>query len=1053
MKNFFISYNKADTRWAEWVAWQLEDAGYSTILQNWDFQAGSNFVLQMHQAATDAERTIAVLSSNYLRARFTQPEWAAAFAQDPTGESGKLLPVRVEDCELEGLLLPIVYIDLIGKTESEAKHYLLDHVKRVRAKPKNPPGFPSATTFSIPRPDTYPGFNVAERNNAAVFREMLHRFSVLCLYLLSLAAFLWGIIRLPVPLENLLGRPASGLALVLAGVPLWATIGFDAVPKLLRHWRRRQLIENGVRGELTDSSYFRIYPYDETGPDQQRYARADKAQEDVLLWLSQTDEKALYLSGRSGSGKSSLLNAFVIPKLREDSRFMPIKLRGFYDPVVAIHKTLLKPALIWEKPPFQMTDTQLLLEKACEHLGSQRLLLIFDQFEELLILHDRAPERLRAFRELLFSIIADNLPKLTILIVIRSDYLGQLQELGLPAMTQTQNWKEISAFTEKASRDFLNNSGLQIGETLMDEIISQAGQIEETRGLIRPITLNMLGMIIDRITFARVRGLSRRRGVGALLIEYIRASINVSEVRDCARTILGEMITPAGTKRPRLVADLSRETKIDANAITGCLLVLSNYGLVRRIDEQDNVWEVSHDFVARLLSHVLSSWRKAFARKLRPWVAPVSMILWIGVIVLLMLAYLAHREQQARGAILQRQGAVVDVPGGVQVSFAADDKDLGAALDSLAFISNLQELDLSETKVSDAELVHINKLTSLKVLNLDKTGISGEGLKNISALRDLQELSLIETKVNSGGLTYLRNLTNLKKLFLDSDQIDDSGLEHLSDLVNLELLSLSQTRIQQDGLKRLNALLKLQKLYLNETNLNDTGLAYLSVLKKLRELNLESTQITNSGLAVVKEFKKLQELNVSDTSITDEGIKSLSELGELRKLYIVKTQVGDKGLSYTSGLTNLRELNISYTNVTGVGLEHLTRMTGLRELWAKQTKITDVGLENLAQITSLEILSLPNNEITDRGLENIRGLVNLQELYLGGTKMTDAGLRNLQRMGKLRRLYVPVTRITDYGLRELSGLNSIRELRVTDTKVTKQGIDLLKRTLPNLTVD
>jgi hypothetical protein len=28
-RDFFISYNQADRTWAEWIAWQLEHAGYS----------------------------------------------------------------------------------------------------------------------------------------------------------------------------------------------------------------------------------------------------------------------------------------------------------------------------------------------------------------------------------------------------------------------------------------------------------------------------------------------------------------------------------------------------------------------------------------------------------------------------------------------------------------------------------------------------------------------------------------------------------------------------------------------------------------------------------------------------------------------------------------------------------------------------------------------------------------------------------------------------------------------------------------------------------------
>jgi len=74
MPDFFISYNKADRNWAEWIAWQLEDAGYTTVLQAWDFRPGSNFVLEMQQASAQAARTIAVLSPDYLASRFTQPE-------------------------------------------------------------------------------------------------------------------------------------------------------------------------------------------------------------------------------------------------------------------------------------------------------------------------------------------------------------------------------------------------------------------------------------------------------------------------------------------------------------------------------------------------------------------------------------------------------------------------------------------------------------------------------------------------------------------------------------------------------------------------------------------------------------------------------------------------------------------------------------------------------------------------------------------------------------------------------------------------------------------
>src|SRR5258708_14020392 len=94
-KDFFISYTGADKQWAEWIAWHLEAAGYSCVLQAWDFHPGGNFVLDMNRATQQANRTIAVLSPDYFASRFTAAEWAAAFHRDPTGELALLFPFRV----------------------------------------------------------------------------------------------------------------------------------------------------------------------------------------------------------------------------------------------------------------------------------------------------------------------------------------------------------------------------------------------------------------------------------------------------------------------------------------------------------------------------------------------------------------------------------------------------------------------------------------------------------------------------------------------------------------------------------------------------------------------------------------------------------------------------------------------------------------------------------------------------------------------------------------------------------------------------------------------
>ena len=43
----FISYNRADRDWAEWIAGAIESAGYKPIIQAWHFRPGENFILRM----------------------------------------------------------------------------------------------------------------------------------------------------------------------------------------------------------------------------------------------------------------------------------------------------------------------------------------------------------------------------------------------------------------------------------------------------------------------------------------------------------------------------------------------------------------------------------------------------------------------------------------------------------------------------------------------------------------------------------------------------------------------------------------------------------------------------------------------------------------------------------------------------------------------------------------------------------------------------------------------------------------------------------------------
>ena len=135
-RDLFISYTSSDRQWAEWIAMQLEQEGYTLFLEAWDFRPGANLVLAMDNAAKQAERTLLVLSPAYLQAGFAQAQWATAFSDDPTGVYARLLPVRIEPCIVEGLLRQIVGLDLVDLDEAQAREQLLTGVLKGRAKPE-----------------------------------------------------------------------------------------------------------------------------------------------------------------------------------------------------------------------------------------------------------------------------------------------------------------------------------------------------------------------------------------------------------------------------------------------------------------------------------------------------------------------------------------------------------------------------------------------------------------------------------------------------------------------------------------------------------------------------------------------------------------------------------------------------------------------------------------------------------------------------------------------------------------------------------------------------
>jgi uncharacterized membrane protein/mono/diheme cytochrome c family protein len=84
-----------------------------------------------------------------------------------------------------------------------------------------------------------------------------------------------------------------------------------------------------------------------------------------------------------------------------------------------------------------------------------------------------------------------------------------------------------------------------------------------------------------------------------------------------------------------------------------------------------------------------------------------------------------------------------------------------------------------ETRITDAGLINISKLTNLTRLSLENTLVSDEGISTLRALSFLQYLNLVNTQVSDRSLTSIASVKKLKAVYLWKTKFTKQGIDEL----------------------------------------------------------------------------------------------------------------------------------------------------------------------------------------------------------------------------------------------------------------------------------
>jgi len=248
------------------------------------------------------------------------------------------------------------------------------------------------------------------------------------------------------------------------------------------------------------------------------------------------------------------------------------------------------------------------------------LLIVLDQFEEFIIFSES--EQRERFIALLTNLQDEPIVGVRLLLSFRSDYQALLEEIGLPKPLYGVNLFHVGRFTFAAASSFFERSSLRLQPDAIARLLASAAAMDETPGLVRPITLNVIGYVLGS-----GHTVAETLDAQILIRRYIEQVMAQPAIRDYVPSVLEQLVTDQATKQPRKEGELIARTGLRRGEVRAVLNSLAAAALARPLDAAQGIWELSHDFIARAVSRVLSRRPRTWRRHATFFAAPLLLML------------------------------------------------------------------------------------------------------------------------------------------------------------------------------------------------------------------------------------------------------------------------------------------------------------------------------------------------------------------------------------------------------------------------------------------